>query len=157
MDLKSHRAKIPALRDDDPAHLKEKLTLGPMPESVRGLVSRLMSAERPGTPNCDERLNGFLLAGGPGGCCFLDAEGEVWSWSTWDDSVEPISDGPLKVGLVAFAAKRVRELAEWLPSPPVGAADCLACRGDGRLPPPYPRIGCPECSGLGWVAPSSGC
>jgi hypothetical protein len=126
------------------------VALGPMPANVRAVVGRLVVEARRDHPETDQRLNGFLLTGGPGGCSYLDADGEVWNWSAWDDSVERVEDGPLKVGLVAIAAERVPELGEWLPRRPVAAPDCQTCAGSGWLPPPWPRVQCPECSGLGW-------
>jgi hypothetical protein len=111
------------------------LSLGPMPDAVRALVRRLVADSG--------ESHGFLLTGGPGGCSYLDADGRVWNWSAWDETVEPVPDGPLKVGLVAIAAERVPGLAEWLPARPPGAADCQACRGSGWLQPPLPRVQCP--------------
>lgn len=99
------------------------LSLGPMPDTVRALVRQLVMDA------CTERLNGFLLTGGPGGCSYLDADGQSWNWSAWDESVEAVPDSPLKVGLVVFAAERVPGLASWLPVRPPGAADCGPCRG----------------------------
>ncbi|WP_165228190.1 hypothetical protein [Aquisphaera insulae] len=128
------------------------LALGPMPEAVRVAVRRLVAEARREQPGCDVRL-GLLLSGGPSGCSYLDAEGEVWNWSAWDETIERVEDGPLKVGLVAIAADRVPELAAWLPRPPAGAATCGPCAGGGWLLPPWPRVQCPECSGLGWVPP----
>jgi hypothetical protein len=96
------------------------LLLGPMPETVRLLVQRLVAQS-------GDRL-GFLLTGGPGGCSYLNAQGQVWNWSAWDDSVELVLDGALKVGLVAIAAEREPGLAAWLPPRPAAASDCGVCR-----------------------------
>jgi hypothetical protein len=131
------------------------LTLGPIPEAVRCTVQRLIAESRPEPSGCDERLNGFFLCGGPGGCSYLDAEGQVWNWSVWDESIEPVPDGPVKVGLVAIAAVRVPELAAWLPARPAGATDCDPCQGSGWLPPPLNQLLCPKCHGMGWVPPRS--
>lgn len=128
--------------------------LGPMSHKVRAMVSRLVAEARPKEPGADERLSGFLLTGGPSGCSFLDADGEVWNWCVWDDSVERVPDGPTKVGLVATATERVPELAEWLPQRPTDAGDCERCASTGWLQPPWPRLQCPDCNGLGWVAPA---
>jgi hypothetical protein len=128
------------------------LSLGPMPDAVRPLVQRLAAEARPDHPDPDERLNGFLLTGGPAGCSYLDADGGVWNWCVIDESVELVPDGPLKVALVAIAAERVPELAAWLPARPPGAPDCQLCRGSGWLQPPLPRLQCSECNGMGWVA-----
>ncbi len=127
------------------------LFLGPMSDAVRAVVERLVTEMRPNPPNADERLNGFLLTVGPTGCSFLDAGGEVWNWWAWDETIESVPDGPLKVGLVATAADRVRELAALLPTRLPGAVDCEPCHGSGWLPPPWPGIQCPECNGMGWV------
>jgi hypothetical protein len=131
------------------------LELGTMNEEVRCVVARLVAKARPERPAADERLNGFLLTGGPGGCSYLDVEGRVWDWSAWDDSVELVPDGPRKVALVAIAAERVPELSAWLPARPSKASDCVPCHGAGWLPTPWPRLLCPECHGMGWV-PSQG-
>ena len=131
------------------------LLLGPIPEAVSIVVRRLVAQGRPDQPHADERLNGYMLTGGPGGASYVDSDGEVWNWSyDWNGSgetIEHVPDGPMKVGLVAIAAERVPELAAWLPKRPPGAADCKPCRGSGRLPPPLPWIQCPECQGMGWV------
>ena len=131
------------------------LNLGPMPEAVRRAVHRLITetdpAERPGS---DERLSGLFLTGGPGGSSYLNAEGEVWNWF-WDESIEPVPDGPVKVGLVAIAAERVPDLAAWLPARPAGATDCDPCHGSGWLPPPLDQLLCPKCHGMGWGPPRS--
>jgi hypothetical protein len=127
------------------------VALGPMPASVRVLVRRLVAEARPEASTAEGRLDGFLLTGGPGGCSFLDADGEAWDWSAWDESAERVPDGPRKVGLVAIAAERVPGLPEWLPRRPVDAIECDPCRGSGWLPPPLPRVQCPECNGLGWL------
>jgi len=111
----------------------------------------LVAEARPERPDADERLNGFLLTGGPAGCSYLDADGQVWNWCVFDESIERVPDGPLKVGLVAIAAERVPELAAWLPVRPRGASDCALCRGSGWLPSPWPRVQCPECNGMGWI------
>jgi hypothetical protein len=128
------------------------LSLGPMPDAVRALVRRLVADARPSRPDPDERLNGFLLTGGPAGCSYLDTDGRGWNWCALDESVELVPDGPLMVGLVAISAERVPELAAWLPARPPGAADCQPCRGSGWLLPPWPRVQCSECNGMGWVA-----
>ena len=131
------------------------LLLGPIPEAVRVVVRRLVAEARREQPHVDERLNGFVLTGGPGGASYLDSEGEVWNWfCDWDGSgetVEHVPDGPMKVGLLAIAAERVPELAAWLPKRPPGAPDCKACGGSGWLPPPLSPLQCPECHGMGWV------
>ena len=127
------------------------LSLGPMPNLVRTLVRRLVADARPDRPDADDRLNGYLLTGGPGGCSYLDADGQVWNWSMWDESIELVPDGPLKVGLVAIAVEREPGLAAWFPARPSGASDCGTCVGSGWLPPPWPQVQCPECKGMGWV------
>jgi hypothetical protein len=131
------------------------LSLGPMPDAVRAVVRRLVADARSERPDADERPNGFLLTGGPGGASYIDTDGEVWNWFwDWDGSgeiVERVLDGPMKVGLVAIAAERVPELAAWLPIRPPCASGCEPCRGSGWLPPPWPRVLCPECNGMGWL------
>jgi hypothetical protein len=127
------------------------LSVGPMSDAVSALVRRLVADARPERPHLDERLNGFLLTGGPVGCSYLDADGQVWNWLAFDETVERVPDGPVKVGLVAIAAERVPELAAWLPVRPSGAADCKPCCASGWLTPPLPRVQCPECHGMGWV------
>jgi hypothetical protein len=124
-----------------------------MPDAVRHIVRRLIVETRPERPEADERLNGFLLTGGPTGCSYLEADGEVWNWSVWDESIESVPDGPLKVALVAIAVKRVPELAAWLPARPSGATDCRPCQGSGWIPPPLNPLQCPECFGMGLIPP----
>ncbi len=131
------------------------LSLGPIPDTVRLVVQRLIAESRSERPGIDERLNGFLLTGGPTGCSFLDANGEVWNWCTWDERIDQVPDGTLKVGLVAIAAERVPELAAWLPSRTPTALDCEPCHGSGWLPPPLARLQCPVCDGMGWVEPEN--
>jgi hypothetical protein len=127
-----------------------------MPEAVQTVVRRLVADARTERPEADERLNGFLLTGGPGGASYIDVAGEVWNWfCDWDGSgeiVERVPDGPMKVGLIVIAAERVPELAAWLPSRPSGASDCGPCQGSGWLVPTLPRVLCPECNGMGWLA-----
>jgi len=86
--------------------------LGPMPETVRAAVLRLVVVARSQHSDSNGRFLGYLLHGGPGGCDFLDANGDVWSWSAGDDTVERVPDGPRKVGAVAIAAERVPDLAK---------------------------------------------
>lgn len=126
------------------------LLLGPMPDAVRLTVRNLVETARSKHLDPKRPFLGFPLWGGPGGCDFLDAEGEAWSWSVWDDTVEHIPDGPRKVGGVAIAAERVPELTAWLPRRPASATDCQVCKKSGWLQPPWPRLQCPECSGMGW-------
>src|SRR5438309_272478 len=101
-----------------------ELKLGPMPSNVRSVVGRLVAEAQLQPRAVADRPNGFLLTGGPTGCSYLDADGEVWNLWTWDDSITRVEDGPLKVGLIAIAAERVNGLAEWLPHRPSTASDC---------------------------------
>ena len=127
------------------------LALGSMPISVQIIVTRLVAEAQLRPREVAERPNGFLLTGGPGGCSYLDADGEVWDFCLWDDSIPRVENGPRKVSLIAIAAERVPELAAWLPSRPAGASDCMACMKTGWLQPPLPRIQCPRCFGMGWL------
>jgi len=116
-----------------------------------------MAEGRLDPPNADERLNGLFLTGGPGGGSYLDADGEVWNWflsfnDNEGDSVERVPDGPMKVGLVAIAAERMPELAEWLPRRPAMAVDCEACKGTGWMRAPLQQIQCSDCFGMGWLS-----
>jgi hypothetical protein len=128
------------------------LTLGRMPEAVGHAVQRLIEESRPEPPESDKRCNGLFLSGGPGGCSYLDTEGEVWL-SFFDGSIEQLPDGPKKVAVVADAAGRIPALAAWLPIRPAGATDCQPCHGSGQLAPPLDKLQCPVCYGLGWVLP----
>ncbi|MFO0863263.1 MAG: hypothetical protein U0744_01140 [Gemmataceae bacterium] len=135
--------------------LRKALMLGPMPETVREAVNRLINERRSQRIHSDERLNGLLLAGGPGGASHLDGEGEVWNLHyaidrSDDVVIEHVPDGPMKVGLVAVAAERMPELAAWLPTRPPAAEDCATCAMKGWLQPPLPRLLCPHCQGMGW-------
>lgn len=125
-----------------------------MPTGLREVVSRWIAdgrvSDRQGISG---ELNALFIYGGPAGCCYLDATGEVWSWNAWDDVVIRLEDGPDKVGIIAIVAEWRPELAEWLPRRPSDASDCQQCAGRGWLLPPWPRIQCPECVGLGWVVP----
>lgn len=127
------------------------LILGPMPDAVRRAVVMRIAEADPA-----DRLRGLFLGGGPGGCCYLDADGEVWNHCHGDDSVESIPDGPVKVSVVALATEWIPELAGWLPARPPGASDCEPCHGSGRLPLPLSHLGCPQCAGMGWLPPRAG-
>ena len=133
------------------------LMLGPMPASVRVTVSQLVEAARGQWSGTSGRFLGYFLHGGPSGCDFLDADGEVWSWCAWDDSVEHVPDGPRKVGAVAIAAERIPALAAWFPIRPRHAVDCDMCHGQGWLDVITPRLLCPEFYGMGWIAREVGC
>jgi hypothetical protein len=126
------------------------LSLGPMPENVRAIVGRLVAEAQQVSREKDERINGFLLDGGPGSCCFLSADGEVWRWWSGDESIQRVEDGPVKVGIVAIAAERVAGLAEWLPPRPAAAQDCQTCMATGWIQRPELRFQCPKCFGMGW-------
>jgi hypothetical protein len=132
------------------------LLLGPMPDAVALVVRRLVAEAQAGPCNTDERLNGYMLTGGPSGACYLDADGNVWNkwWSldaSQDGAIELVPDGPLKVGLVAIGAWHVPDLAAWLPSRPNDATNCALCQGSGWLPQLQSRVQCFECHGLGWI------
>jgi hypothetical protein len=122
-----------------------------MPESVRLVVGQLVAEAQSRPRESDERPNGYLLTCGPAASVFLDADGEVWYLDLGDLSIHPVNDGPQKVGLIAIAAARAPELAGWLPRRPPEATNCQACQASGWLQPPFSRVQCPECYGLGWV------
>ena len=130
-----------------------ELSLGPMPPRLCSVVSRLVHEAQDRPPEVDGRSNGFLLTGGPGGCSYLDANGEVWDLDLWDGTTRTVADSPLRVSLIAIASERVPELAEWLPIRPATASDCHLCNRTGWLQPPFPRVQCVECFGLGWLTP----
>jgi hypothetical protein len=65
------------------------LMLGPMPANVRLVVRRLVEEAQRGPREVEDRPNGFPLTGGPGGCSYLDADGEVWDFDFSDPSVPP--------------------------------------------------------------------
>lgn len=129
------------------------LSLGPIPAHVQSIVRLLIEEAQNEPPITSARPNGLLLTAGPGGASYLDADGEVWDHHFWDgtDSIDPVADGPRKVGLIAIAAARFPGLEEWLPNRPAIAVDCQLCRQTGWLQPPLPRIQCPECNGMGWL------
>src|SRR5438876_838439 len=133
------------------------VSLGPMPPHLRMVVSRwIEEGRRTHPPRTEEAINALFITGGPGGCGYLDAAGEVWDWYLGDEPFSRVEDGPRKVGLIAIAADYLKELASWLPARPADAPTCRACGGGGWLPPPWPRVQCPECVGLGWLLPASG-
>lgn len=131
------------------------ISLGLMSERVREVVRQLF-AEAPTRPKeFNERL-GFLLTAGPGGGCYLSADGEAWilriAWNDdEEDTIERVEDGPLKVGMVAIGAEQAPELREWLPRRAADAIDCDVCKATGYLPPPYSSVQCVKCCGLGWL------
>ncbi|MCE9560773.1 MAG: hypothetical protein K8U57_01835 [Planctomycetes bacterium] len=126
------------------------LMLGPMPETVRATVRRLIESAGEPFVESDRRFVGFVLWGGPGGCDIIDADGEVWSSCAWSGTTEHVPDGPRKVGAVAIAADREPGLALWLPQRPPSASDCGVCGGVGSWPQ-MNGVQCPECVGLGWL------
>ena len=134
-----------------------ELALGPMPPGLTETVRRWIEDKALDRPwnNVNEELNALFICGGPAGCCYLDATGEVWSQRLGPDGIDepatPVEDGPIKVSLIAGAARSLPDLAAWLPRRPPEAVSCATLRGGGMLLPPFPRIQCPECSGLGWV------
>jgi hypothetical protein len=130
------------------------LTLGKIPSTVQAAVKQLIAVAGSHSPDSIDGRKWLLLTGGPGGCSFLDADGEVWSWYSWDnnETVERVLDGPVKVGLIAIAVERISELAEWLPVRPAEAADCDICKATGWLLPPLPKIQCSTCHGMGWIS-----
>jgi hypothetical protein len=127
------------------------VTLGPIPKTLQDLVAHWI---KQGTcavaPTIDGAASGLYIYGGLDGLCSLHTDGTIRDWD-YDDSVEVVPDGPLKVCIVVSGARRRPELAEWLPSRPTAATDCLACAGSGWWAPLEPIIRCPECGGLGWV------
>jgi hypothetical protein len=129
------------------------ISLGPMTPHLRVVVSRWIEEGRRTHPRrTEEAINALFVTGGPAGCSYLDADGEVWNWDPWDDSFSRVEDGPRKMGLIVIAADYLKELASWLPARPADASTCHVCRGCGWLPPPWPRVQHPACSGLGWVS-----
>ncbi len=131
------------------------LALGPMPERLREVVRRWIEEGRRTEPRrTKEVINALFITGGPGGCAYLDADGEVWNWYDGDESPMRMEDGPRKVGVIVIATECFPELTEWLPQRPVEAVDCPTCAASGSLLPPLPPLQCPECHGLGWRVPS---
>lgn len=126
------------------------LSLGPMPTGVCSVISQLVAEAQRQPRDVDSRTNGLPLFGGPSGYSFLDANGEVWSLSFLDGEICTIVDGPVKVGMIAVACERIPDLTEWLPRRPIAATDCQLCHTTGWLQPPFPRVQCMECYGLGW-------
>src|SRR5262245_38826178 len=130
------------------------LSLGPIPPHLRELIRRWIEEDRQANPSRTEApINALIITGGPGGCSYLDADGEVWDWYQGEDGFTRVEDGPRKVGTIAIAAAHRPELAAWLPTRPRGAPTCPVCAGGGWLPPPHSRLQCPECVGLGWLEP----
>lgn len=127
------------------------VVLGTITEEVRQSVQKLVDVARAKHMESDGPFRGILLWAGPGGAEYLDADGEMWGWSVFDDSIEHVADGPRKVGGIVIAAESMPELSAWLPRRPMDAFDCQACMATGWLQPPRTRLLCPTCNGLGWV------
>lgn len=123
--------------------------LGPMTASLAAFVRRWV--EEGGEA---EGAGGRSLTGGPTGVTILDANGDVWDVSVWDDVVTRVEDGPEKVAAIATAARNIPELAAWLPARPADAGDCPACYGVGMFDGTI--VTCTYCAGLGWTEPPPG-
>jgi hypothetical protein len=131
--------------------------LGPIPKTLQDLVAHWIKQGNPHTlpPTIDDAADGLYICGGLGYLCSLHTDGTIRDWDSDDDLGEVVPDGPLKVSIVVIGARRLPELAEWLPSRPTAARTCEVCVGTGRYLPPMPPMVCPECSGLGWLPPES--
>jgi hypothetical protein len=150
--------------------------LGPLPEGLQEAIARWIEQDRrrwstrsfrivvaetiarwigrgrgPDPPAVDPVVDALFIYGGPGGCCYLKASGEMLSWDAWEDVVTTMEDGPDKVAIIVFAAEHRTELARWLPVREPNAKDCQTCGAKGWLPPPWARVLCPDCSGPGWL------
>jgi hypothetical protein len=132
------------------------ISLGPMPPELRETVGRWITEGKASHPaTVSEPFNAVVIQGGPDGACYLDADGQFWSWDAWDNVFTRVEDDLTKVGLIAVAAEHLPELAAWLPRRPPEAMDCAICKGSGRSLSPGPQMQCQECVGLGWVLPTS--
>lgn len=130
------------------------VSLGPLPPHLRAVVAAWIDEGRATEPtSVDDSINARYLVGGPGGCSYLDADGEVWDRFLDDDGFTRAEDGPRKVSIIGYAATRLPALAAWLPARPPEARPCPVCGGTGQGPPQHPQLAqCWECVGLGWIA-----
>jgi hypothetical protein len=126
-----------------------------MPAHLREVIARWIDeGQRRDPPDVDARINARLVDGGPGGCSYLDANGEIWDCDLWgdDDTWVRMEDGPQKVSIIVWATELLPELAAWLPARPPNAVTCRLCAGTGKAPPIVRGIDhCWECVGLGWI------
>jgi hypothetical protein len=117
-------------------------------------------AEYSDPPRVEPSLNALFVTGWAAGFSYLDADGEVWEWWAADDHggltrLTRVPDGRHKVLVIAIAAARLAELADWLPERPAAAIECGVCRGTKRPRPPFDRAFCTTCCALGWVLPDN--
>jgi hypothetical protein len=125
------------------------VALGPMPAELRDRIRAWVTADRWAQQGIGP--DAVAISGGPAWCTLLDADGEVYRWFPWDDSIARIEDGLDKVLEVVNGAKYRPELRSWLPPRPGSVANCLACGGAGWLPEARGGFVCSDCSGLGWT------
>jgi hypothetical protein len=71
------------------------IALGPVPAELRERIREWVVADRWAAPGTGP--DAVLIDGGPGYCILLTAEGEMYVWCPWDDSLTRIEDGPTKV------------------------------------------------------------
>jgi hypothetical protein len=89
------------------------VSLGPMPAHLRDFVAHWIEEGHATDPaNVEVSINARFLVGGPGGCCYLEADGEVWDWFMDDEGLVRAEDGPRKVSIIAYAIERIPALAE---------------------------------------------
>ena len=96
------------------------------PDRARSIVRRWIEDRQTDGGGIEATLNAVFIEGGPGGCSYLDADGEVWDWSVWDESITRVEDGPLKVGLIAGPGGRA--------SPRIGGVVAAPSFRGGELP-----------------------
>ena len=136
------------------------------PNSLRTLVERFMDLEArqgPGLAAGVAEAGGMTLFGTIGISFHLRPDGSVWA-SEWiresgpDEYVWRQATKQEAAGALRVAAKRVRELAPFVPARGPGVPDCSACAGQGRFTSngvTVAEVWCPECCGIGFRVPEA--
>jgi len=101
---------------------------------------------------------GVMLYGTIGSAAFLRPDGTIVVHAAVDWVNEPETyewheaTGKERWGALVLGARRMPELKALLPKRALGTPDCLQCKGSGFI---HGGIVCPDCGGLGWVAPGA--
>jgi hypothetical protein len=98
-----------------------------MPFALREIVRRWVGEDR-WTPS-PKGPDAICISGGPAYCTLLDAEGAVFHWWPWDDSIVQVPDGSCKIQEIVIGAEHYPELSQWLPRKPPTAVIALGRGG----------------------------